>query len=370
MDRTDKTGLYFHIPFCRSKCPYCDFYSVTAKGCTDEYVNALVDEIKTGKRTEEFIKKDEKIPVDTVYFGGGTPSLLSVKQLENIMTAVRESFILSDDCEITVECNPSSPDLAGFLKAAAALGVNRISLGMQSSSDTERRILGRAGKKQAVFDAVEFSRAAGIENISLDIMTGVPGSTLTSLKDSLDFAINLGVPHISSYMLKIEEGTYYYKNRDRLNLPTEEEAADMYLFMSAYLKEKGFLHYEISNFCKEGLFSRHNMKYWELTPYIGLGAAAHSFFGGKRFYFPSDMNSFINGEKAVFDCEGGDENEELMLSLRTYKGISLKGRSSDFLKKISLFCEKGLGNRENDRFSLTSQGFLLSNSIISALIDC
>ena len=332
-------------------------------------MNALIDETKTGRRTEEFIERDGKIFVDTVYFGGGTPSLLSVNQLEKIMSAVRESFILSEDSEITVECNPSSSDLADFLKGAASLGVNRISLGMQSSSDSERRILGRAGGKKAVSDAVEFSRNAGIENISLDIMTGVPESTISTLKDSLDFALSLGVPHISSYMLKIEEGTYYYKNRDKLNLPSEDMTADMYLFMASYLKEKGFLHYEVSNFCQGGKLSRHNMKYWELKSYIGIGAAAHSFYGGKRFYFPSDMNSFISGGKAVYDGEGGDADELLMLSLRTYKGISLSNRNPDFLKKINLFCEKGLGICENDRFSLTSQGFLVSNSIISALID-
>lgn len=369
MDRTDKTGLYFHIPFCRSKCPYCDFYSVTSKSCTDEYVNALVDEIKTGKRCSEFIRRNGKLSVDTVYFGGGTPSLLSVKQTEQILAAVRESFILSDDSEITVECNPSSPDLSDFLKGAASLGINRVSLGMQSSSDSERKILGRAGGRKAIFDAVEFSRAAGIENISLDIMAGVPESTMASLKDSLDFAINLGVPHISSYMLKIEEGTYYYKNRDKLNLPTEDETADMYVFMSSYLRENGFFHYEVSNFCKNGLYSRHNMKYWELSPYIGIGAAAHSFFGGRRFYFAPDINSFINGGKAVYDGDGGDADEELMLALRTYKGISVTDKNPDFLKKISLFCEKGLGKIENGRFSLTAEGFLLSNSIITTLID-
>ncbi len=370
MDRTDKAGLYLHIPFCRSKCPYCDFYSVVSKNCTDEYVAALVDEIKTRRRTEDFLPRDEKIPVDTVYFGGGTPSLMNGRQLESVLGAVREVFDLSDTAEITLECNPSSEGLGELLSEAASVGVNRISLGMQSAADSERLKLGRRGTKNDVEKAVNAVKKAGIENISLDIMAGVPDSTLDTLRESLDFAASLGVPHISSYMLKIEEGTYYYKNRDKLNIPSEDETADMYLFMSGYLIEKGYLHYEISNFCKEGFHSRHNMKYWNLTDYIGIGAAAHSFYGGKRFFFSPDKDAFIRGEKAVFDSDGGDEDERLLLALRTSDGISLEGKNSRFMNKIRLFTEGGLGTVRNGRFSLTAKGFLVSNSVILQLLDC
>ncbi len=368
MDRT-KTGFYIHIPFCQSKCPYCDFYSLTDKGLTDAYVNALCREMETFDRIGEFVKKDNKIPVDTIYFGGGTPSLLSPSQLQRILNTARENFCVSEDAEITAECNPSSPFLREFLQSAAENGVNRISLGMQSSSGNERKRLGRKGTACDVENAVKYAREAGIDNISLDVMVGVPDSNRDTLKDSLDFVSSLGVPHVSAYMLKIEEGTFYHKNIEKLNIPDEDETADMYLFMSEYLREKGYLHYEISNFCKEGFFSRHNMKYWDLAPYIGFGPSAHSFYGGKRFYFPRDINAFINGEKAIYDGDGGDEEEKLMLSLRTYKGISLKKRNKEFIELTEKFVSQGLGEIKEGKFVLTPEGMLLSNSIILMLTD-
>ena len=368
MVRTDKAGVYIHIPFCRSKCPYCDFYSLPGKNCSDDYIAALCDEIRSFSAVGDFVS-DRKIPVDTVYFGGGTPSLLSPFQLEKILEAVKEGFTVSSDSEITLECNPSSPSLDIFMKSAALLGVNRISLGMQSSTDTERRLLGRKGTSENVKAAVEYARSSGIENISLDVMVGVPESTRDTLKGTLDFALSLEVPHISAYMLKIEEGTYYHRNQDKLSLPTEDETADMYLFMSHYLAEKGFLHYEISNFCKDGLYSKHNMKYWEGTPYIGFGPSAHSFYNGRRFYFPDDISSFINNRKAVFDGMGGDSEEMLMLLLRTYKGISLQDKTEKFKKIIDMYASHGLGRVENGRFFLTPEGMLISNSIIIQLIN-
>ena len=368
MDRT-KTGLYFHIPFCQSKCPYCDFYSVADKGQKESYVDALCEELRSFDRIGEFVKKDGKIPVDTIYFGGGTPSLLSVPQLGKILQSVRENFDVTEDAEITAECNPSSPELREFLRGAALYGINRISLGMQSSSAAERKRLGRRGTASDVENAVRYAREAGIENISLDVMVGVPDSNTDTLRDSLSFAVSLGVPHISAYMLKIEEGTFYHKNIDKLNIPDEDETADMYLFMSRYLREKGYSHYEISNFCKDGLYSRHNMKYWELAPYIGFGPSAHSFYGGKRFYFPRDISAFINGEKAVYDGEGGDTEEELMLSLRTYKGVSLENRNKEFIELTEKFVGSGLGEIKDGSFVLTPDGMLVSNSIILMLTD-
>ena len=368
MDRT-KTGLYFHIPFCAGKCPYCDFYSVSSKSCTDEYVRALCDEMRTFERTGEFVKKEETIAVDTIYFGGGTPSLLSPAQIKLILDTARESFSVDEDSEITVECNPSSEGLSEFLSACADAGVNRASLGMQSSSANERRRLGRRGTADDVERAVQCVRNAGIENISLDVMVGVPESSLATLKDTLDFALKLGVPHISAYMLKIEEGTYYHRNLHKLSLPSEDETADMYLFMSEYLRKNGFLHYEISNFCKEGFYSRHNMKYWEGVPYIGFGPSAHSFYDKKRFYFPGDIDAFVNGEKAVYDGDGGDEEEMLMLALRTYKGISLEDKNHKFLSLVKNYIRQGLGKEENGRFSLTPEGMLVSNAIILQLTE-
>lgn len=335
----------------------------------ENYVNALCEEIKTFDRICEFVPKNTEITVDTIYFGGGTPSLLSPSQLERILECARENFAVSEKAEITVECNPSSPSLREFLNSASVLGVNRISLGMQSSCNNERRKLGRKGTASDVENAVHYARLAGIENISLDVMVGVPDSNIDTLCDSLDFAASLGVPHISAYMLKIEEGTYYHRNMEKFNIPDEDETADMYLFISEYLREKGYLHYEISNFCKEGFFSRHNMKYWELAPYIGFGPSAHSFYGGKRFYFSRDINAFIKGERALFDGEGGDKEEKLMLSLRTYKGIPFKNENNEFINLIKNFIGKGLGEEKDGRFVLTPEGMLLSNSIILMLTE-
>lgn len=368
MDRT-KTGLYFHVPFCQSKCPYCDFYSLTDKGLKEGFVDALCHEIRTFDRIGEFVGRGSVTEVDTVYFGGGTPSLLTPAQLGSILSCVRENFTVSEDAEITVECNPSSPALGEFLGSAASFGVNRISLGMQSSSGNERKRLGRKGSAEDVLNAVSFARKAGIDNISLDVMVGVPDSSIETLKDSLSFVTELGVPHVSAYMLKIEEGTFYHKNIEKLNLPDEDETADMYLFMSEYLREKGYFHYEISNFCKEGFYSRHNMKYWEMAPYIGFGPSAHSFYGGKRFYFPRDTEGFIRGGRAVYDGTGGDEEEGLMLSLRTYKGIPLENRNKKFIELTEKFVSTGLGEIRDGCFVLTPSGMLVSNSIILMLTE-
>lgn len=317
----------------------------------------------------EFVPDSGSIAADTVYFGGGTPSLMTEMQLYLILSAVREKFAVKENCEITLECNPSSENLREFLLSASRCGVNRISLGMQSSSDLERKKLGRKGSSRDIANAVEFSRKAGIYNISLDVMIGVPGSNTETLRDTLSFALSLGVPHISAYMLKIEEGTYYYKNADKLNLPSEDETADMYLYMSQYLRENGFTHYEISNFSKEGFYSRHNMKYWEGAPYLGFGAAAHSFFGGNRFYFPRDTEYFINGGKVISDGKGGDEEEKILLSLRTCKGISLSDKNALFTEKARFFQKHGFAVIKEDAFTLTAKGFLLSNTIISELLS-
>ncbi|MBQ9945755.1 MAG: radical SAM family heme chaperone HemW [Clostridia bacterium] len=368
MDRT-KTGIYIHIPFCRSKCPYCDFYSLASSECSEQYLTALCNELSDKKRLKEYTGEVEGIEIDTVYFGGGTPSLMTPYQLSRVLKAVRTGFDISSDCEITLECNPSSKGLSELLFAAADEGVNRISLGMQSSSDCERRLLGRRGGVSEVENAVKAAKKAGISNISLDVMIGVPDSNEDTVRASLDKAMELDAKHISAYILKIEEGTYYYKHRERYNFPDEDKTADMYLFMSEYLRNNGYIHYEISNFCRDGFHSRHNMKYWDGVPYLGFGPGAHSFFNGKRFYFPRDINAFISESPAVYDGDGGDEEEKILLSLRTFRGISLDKRSDSFIKKAELYEKYGYGKISDGNFSLTPEGYLISNTIISELLS-
>ncbi len=368
-------GLYIHIPFCKSKCPYCDFYSYCSKEAQrKEYVEALIDEISTLKRTKEYIP-DGFQNIDTLYIGGGTPSVLSGEEIFNIVSEVRENIGINENSEITIECNPSSPieELIPHLRKS---GINRVSLGMQSAVDIERRTLGRTASKERVAEVVSILKENGISNISLDIMLGIPHQTKESLKESIKFAKGCDVTHISAYILKIEEGTYFYNNRDKYAFPNEDAVCDLYEHCVEELEKYGYHQYEISNFAKSGFESKHNTSYWLLNDYLGLGPSAHSFVDGKRFYFDGSTEGFIKGKEPIYDCLGGDVTEYIMLRLRLKSGINLKELAKLYGDKVSakaknkvLFLkEKGLLNYENDTVSLTRKGMLLSNAVIAELI--
>lgn len=365
---TKPIGLYVHIPFCQKKCSYCDFYSFSADEKTKEaYVNELLN------RFDEY-KKIYNCKADTLYIGGGTPSLLSPKQIERLVTKARDLF-LTDDAEITVEANPHS-SLPEFLKAAAASGVNRMSFGLQSANENELAFLGRNAAPKELENAVNSAFSAGIENISADVMLGLQGQTKETLSDTVDFALSLGVKHISAYMLKLEENTPLYKMRDTLSLPDDEQTAELYLYLCDSLTSKNTLQYEISNFAQKGYESRHNLKYWRCEEYLGIGASAHSFINGKRFYFPRDINAFLNGCSPVDDGNGGSEEEYIMLKLRLTEGIDYNEFEKRFShpfdenkkEKARFLKEKGLVNLNESGFSLTREGFLLSNSVICKFI--
>ena len=341
-----KVGLYFHIPFCKSKCPYCDFFSVKYdKELAEKYVERLCGEIE--KYNGAF---------DTIYFGGGTPSILESSLIGKIINAAKEQFEISDNCEITVECNPSK-NLEKDFEAYAAFGVNRISLGMQSARNEERFALGRAAGQAEVKKAVNDAKKAGISNISLDVMLGTPKQTLQSLDETFAFIEKADVTHISAYMLKIEEGTIFHKMQDKLKLPDDDTVSQMYLKTIDALKALGFNQYEISNFSKPGFESRHNLKYWKLEDYLGIGATAHSLIKGKRFYYDENFNR-------CYDGEGGSIEEKIMLGLRLNKGIEKKLITKDY----SQFVKAGLITETENRVALTKQGMLVSNYIISELI--
>lgn len=367
-------AIYIHIPFCKSKCPYCDFYSYRCKSEEmSRYVEALLNEINTLSRVSDFVK--EPFKADTLYLGGGTPSVLSGEELYRIITTAKKRFSIGDDAEITIECNPNS-DIESILPYLLKSGVNRISLGLQSAVDKERKILGRQSDKKRVKEVIELLKSNGITNISLDVMLGIPYQTKESLNKTINFVIECGVPHISAYMLKIEDGTLFYKNYDKYDFPDEEKTIEFYNQCADTLEKAGFIHYEISNFAKEGFESRHNTKYWELENYLGIGPGAHSYFDGKRFYFRSNTESFINGEKAVFDDLGGDAEEYIMLKLRLKKGLSISQLQSIYgekplikIKEKAPFLKKqGLVNFDGENLSLTRKGYLLSNSVICELI--
>ena len=359
-------GLYLHIPFCKGKCPYCDFYSVTPKdGIIDDYTEALCRKIERENRI-----------FDTVYFGGGTPSLLGSERIAKIMSVINRT----KNCEATLECNPS--DTGGInsdfdFYAVKSSGINRISMGLQSANDEERRFLGRRSGADDAARAVKRAQSAGIENISLDLMLGIEGQTRDKLSDSINFCASLGVKHISAYILKLEQGTPLYRRRDSLSLPSEDETCDLYLFAAEKLAENGFFQYEISNFSVPGSESRHNLKYWHCEEYLGIGAAAHSFVDGKRFFYERSIDSFINGNPPIDDGTGGDREEYIMLALRLTEGLIFKKFESrfgssipeGFVRKAADFEKHGLTRVNKSSVSLTPEGFLLSNSIIFELLE-
>ena len=356
------TGVYIHVPFCASKCPYCDFYSVRFNEAQEKiYMKALFSQMQ----------KYGGIGIDTVYFGGGTPSLLGAEKITEILNEVKKIFILHTP-EITVECNPSTVD-ENFFEAIAKAGVNRISLGLQSAVDSERKKLGRKAGRKDVENAITFAKKYGIKNISLDLMLGIENQTEESLKQSVDFCISSDVTHISAYILKLEEGTFFYKNRDKLNLPDEDATCDLYLQACELLENGGFYQYEISNFAKLGYESKHNLKYWNCEEYLGFGPAAHSFYNGKRFYFDREI---VENPMPQEDGAGGDFNEYLMLKLRLTKGIENEEVIKKFghpipdkiIKKAAFFERKGFMKTDENSISLTRQGFLISNYIISELV--
>ena len=361
------TGIYIHIPFCKTKCPYCDFYSFKPDNTQkDSYLEAVLLCLLS-------YKSKIKDSIDTIYFGGGTPSYFGGERIKKVIDFIKDNYNVKDGTEITVECNPSSVDekLMTFLKQA---GVNRISMGMQSAVDRERKALGRLSDREQIENAVSLVKKHGISNISLDLMLGVPHQTEESLRESLDFIISCGVKHISAYMLKIEEGTPF--SEMSLPLPDEDEVCDLYLFAADYLSRHGYEQYEISNFAFKGFESRHNLRYWKCEEYLGIGPSAHSFLGGERFYYPRDFHAFIENPTAVSDGKGGDEEEYIMLALRLKEGLTHKGFSDRFKKEIpgeilekALPLEKkGLLNISEEGINLTTEGFLLSNSVITSLL--
>ncbi len=274
-----------------------------------------------------------------------------------------------------MECNPSSniEELIPYFKKH---GVNRVSLGMQSAVDKERKALGRKADKERLKTVITLLKENGINNISLDIMLGIPYQTKESLKESIAFCVENNVTHISAYILKIEENTFFYKNQDRYNFPDDDEVSDLYEFCIEALEKCGYCQYEISNFAKKGFESKHNTSYWLLNDYLGLGPSAHSFVHGKRFYFESSTEDFINGKEPVFDSYGGDATEYIMLRLRLKNGVNLNELKELYgnepyekiKEKVSFLKENELINYENDTISLTRKGMLISNAVISELI--
>lgn len=370
-------GLYIHIPFCVKKCHYCDFYSVchTNEG-ESEYVNALCDHI----RNEAHQYKDYEI--DTVFLGGGTPSVLSAESILQISQTVKVSFKLSSTLEFTIEANPGTLD-AQKLSAYKNAGINRLSIGLQSTSDKELCALGRIHTLETFAHSYSLAREYGFDNISIDVMYGLPNQTVEDFSKTLDHVCDFNPEHISAYCLKIEENTHFGKIRSTLTLPDDDEEYEMYMLLCEKLKARGYEQYEISNFSKSGFYSRHNMKYWQSQEYISFGPAAHSYFEGKRYSYSRDIDKYIKCPQKVYDTENDGESvakidkmdEYVMLKLRLAGGVD----EGEFFEKFGTpfaeeypeaekFIKSGHMVHKNGAYRFTSKGFFVSNYILTEIL--
>jgi oxygen-independent coproporphyrinogen-3 oxidase len=316
--------LYIHVPFCLSKCPYCGFYSAADLFLIEAYLAALRREMAVYKKWTE--------PFDTIYVGGGTPSVLAPRQIANLAASARSAFHFSEDVEITIETNPADITV-DLLQAISMTGVNRISIGVQSFSDDILTFLGRRDRADQARNAVKTVRKSGIENISIDLIYGIPGQQMKVWEETLYQAVALQPEHLSCYQLTVERGTPFAKSvsSGAISLPDEEKQAEFFFRTAAILEKHGYLQYEVSNFAIPGKESRHNQKYWDHTPYLGLGPSAHTFTGSGRRWNRADTSSYINdltaGRLPVEEEETLDREklrmETLFLGFRTRRGICL-----------------------------------------------
>lgn len=371
-------GIYIHIPFCKQRCSYCAFYSSTLYNIKEEYVNALCNELRMRK---EYLKGET---VETIYLGGGTPSTLTISQLKRICDTVYSTYPVSDTPEVTIECNPDDLTIE-FLKQLKTQPFNRISMGIQSFNDVQLKRLGRRHNAEKACSAVKNARTAGYENISIDLMFALPGSTKEEWMHDLETAISLKPDHLSAYNLMYEEGTPLYNSLQRGEFKelSEEENVEQFQMLISSMKDAGYRHYEISNFAQPGRESRHNSSYWNDTPYIGCGAAAHSYGGTSREWNIADIKEYIKGinsGKRNFEVEHLSEeeryNDTILTRLRTADGIPLAWMKKKFSNKLNTYMlraaekEVALGNlKEKDGYlSLTEKGIFISDAVIRELI--
>ena len=372
--RTNPIGLYLHIPFCIKKCSYCDFCSYPGldEQTRKKYISQLINEICSYKR-------EEKIAVDTIFFGGGTPSLLEPSEFSLICDAIEETFLVSSDTEFSIEANPKTITREK-LEAFISRGVNRISIGLQTIHENERKILGRIHDFEDFNEAFQMAKECGISNIGVDLMYGIPEQTPESFEQTLLKVISLQPTHISAYGLILEEETPLWQQRDNLTFPGEDDECDMYELACSLLRKHGYNHYEISNYAKGGYKSRHNMKYWDMSEFIGVGASAYSYFEGKRFGNTSDIFEYLSeGFKQYMKEENQLDDlafEFVMLGLRTSQGISLTEYENFFGQdfrtgrrdKINNYISLGYMTESPDRIALSEKGFYISNTILTDLL--
>ena len=375
-------GVYLHIPFCRSKCDYCDFYSMPAgDDLMDRYQKALLTQIKS------MVPRLKGRTVDTIYIGGGTPSYYGEKRLRELLGYLQRHLSVAKNAEITVECNPDTVDLKSMIRLRKA-GVNRISLGMQSADPDQLRCVHRVHDPQQVIWAVEDIRAAKIENLSLDLIYGLPGQSIDSWTDTIRAALALHPDHLSCYGLKVEEGTPLARRVDEegdMDLPDGDSQADFYLEAVEQIQQAGFRQYEISNFARTGMESRHNLKYWMGREYTGFGPGAHSYLDGVRYAWPRDLAGYLEALEAGEPVAMAEKEtvppreqarEYLLLRMRTMRGIeeweyrrSFGLNFEPISRRLEFFESHRWAEQSDHRWHFTPQGFLLSNTLIADLLD-
>lgn len=375
-------GVYLHIPFCRSKCDYCDFYSMPAgDDLMDRYQKALLTQIKS------MVPRLKGRTVDTIYIGGGTPSYYGEKRLRELLGYLQRHLSVAKNAEITVECNPDTVDLKSMIRLRKA-GVNRISLGMQSADPDQLRCVHRVHDPQQVIWAVEDIRAAKIENLSLDLIYGLPGQSMDSWRNTVRAALALHPDHLSCYGLKVEEGTPLARRVDEegdMDLPDGDSQADFYLEAVEQIQQAGFRQYEISNFARTGMESRHNLKYWMGREYAGFGPGAHSYLDGVRYAWPRDLAGYLEALEAGEPVAMAEKEtvppreqarEYLLLRMRTMRGIeeweyrrSFGLNFEPISRRLEFFESHRWAEQSDHRWHFTPQGFLLSNTLIADLLD-
>ena len=376
-------GIYIHIPYCVRKCNYCDFLSLPlgeTEDCNgrEAYVKQLLQEIQKPWKIPE-----NPVTVDTVYIGGGTPSVLSISQISSIISQLRKQWKVDPQAEITMECNPGTVDRQGLMQYRE-MGINRLSMGIQSAVDHELQALGRIHTFSQAKQAVEWAKEAGFTNISVDLMSAIPGQTLESYEFSLHQILNLEPQHISSYSLIIEEGTPFYEKYWQKPPVDEETDRRMYEMTGEILEANGYRRYEISNYAKPGYESRHNTKYWTGKDYLGIGLGASSKIGRFRIQNERELSRYLQNiqehkrvsyiEETLIKEE--EEKEYFILGLRCTRGVSLKqfvqcfGREAlaGYEETIRCICELGLAKRQGEMLALTKKGIDVSNLIFEMFL--
>ena len=378
---SQSAGIYIHIPFCRTRCSYCDFATgIYESSLADRYVDAVIAEIKSAQ------EGDSWLAFDTIYFGGGTPSMLSPAQLERILTSVRQRFALDESAEVTMEMNPGTVSIE-TLRAFRELGVNRASFGAQSFDDHELARLGRSHSVAETLKTFADLRTAGFENVSFDLIAGLPGQTLSQWEFNVERALRLVPEHLSFYLLEVHEGTPLAEHirKGIQPVPDDDLAGEMYEHMLAQALEHGYEHYEISNLARPGFRSQHNTKYWTASPYIGFGCSAHSYDGkNRRWSNERDVRRYVDlireGASPVVDeqvlSDSAIRAEAVFLGLRVMSGIDLAAYREHFgvdlleqyNEDLSRFTEAGLLQLDGESLRLTRAGALLSNEVFAAFV--